>query len=83
MDNQDLKNYLSDIKDDSEWKGYVSATLKTIAKNQEDLKQEFRTVVNKLDDDVQKLKVKVAGWSALFSSIASVIMAVLISWIRK
>lgn len=68
---------LKDVRTDLEWKGYVSATLQSIAKNQEDLKEQLRCFMQKVETDMWKLKVRVASWAAIFGALSAIIIALI------
>lgn len=87
---QTLVSSIKEIKDDSEWKGRMSAMMEMMVKGISDIKSEQCRVEEKVEKrievialDVTRLRVKVAGWSAVYASVSSAIMWVLLNMIFR
>jgi hypothetical protein len=81
---------LREVRDDAEWKGRMTAMMEMMVKGISEIKSEQCRAEEKADKkidsilvDVTRLRVKVAGWSALYASVSSTLMWVLLNTIFK
>lgn len=81
---------VKEIRDDAEWRGRVTATMEMMVKSQDQtrvvlcgLEEKLEKRMATFNDAVTRLRVKVAGWSALYGSIGAAVMYLLMQAIAK
>lgn len=81
---------LKDIRDDAEWRGRMSAMMETVVKNMEELKScqgrnddRVSAKLTLFDETMTRLRIKVAAWSAIYASAATILMWVVMKIVFK